>query len=154
MGIFKIFNNKTKTKKMTNNNNNPHLVVNRKIKITRNAHGHGFRVGEVVVVAAPIGVAHAMYGQAYSCRNAAGLMYNVYSDEFIFYKETRREISKELKAVRSKETALQLKLEYLRETDSNEMDLDEFREFMVKKVIASDDTIIQKTKKINALYGC
>lgn len=137
--------------------NNPRTFLNKKVRIIGFDANHAYQEGEVVKIigiggngGGGIGVNGRISLRAI---NRQGTRYTVYSTDVEPILETRRDINERLKEVESTKFIIDMKIAYLAERDVNIIDADDFRNYAVRKIVESDQNIVDKTKNLTIIIS-
>lgn len=119
-------------------------LIGKKVKIVDNRCGHGFAINEIATIT-------TIYNGSYTCRNDAGLQYNLLTSDFKMIEETIEELTKTLSDLEESSEEIRSKIAFMATNGLTVFNENEFKAYLVLKTIKEDMSDIYKAKIIAQL---
>lgn len=123
---------------------NTKSLIGKKVRVIDNRCGHGFTMNETLTII-------ATYNGNYTCRNDAGLQYNLLASDFKMIEETIEELTKTLKDLEESLEEVRLKMAFMITNGLTVFNENEFKAYLVLKTIKEDMSDMDKAKIIAQL---
>lgn len=126
---------------------------NQKVKIVGNIAGHGFLMGDTVVLTNVTPSFNRGTANASATSVVNGLRYSVRASDVASIVLSKKEITESIKEYETSIATLKSKLEFIEEVGSEEFDEDEFKIYNALKALDKKGSRIEKARALKAIIN-
>lgn len=126
---------------------------NQKVKIVGNIAGHGFLMGDTVVLTNVTPSFNRGTANATATSVVNGLRYSVRASDVASIVLSKKEITESIKEYETSIATLKSKLEFIEEVGSEEFDEDEFKIYNALKALDKKGSRIEKARALKAIIN-